>query len=302
MSNEGSYMSHIAVIAHTSKTLGGGLDELRTVLGDRGKSDTKWYPVKKSRYVPKAVRTAVKEGADLVMVWGGDGSVQRAVDTLAGTSVPLAIMPAGTGNLFATNLGIPKSVPEAVDVALQGVERKVDLGRVNGEHFGVMMGIGFDAKMIKDADGGLKDALGRLAYVWTGARNINTSRFDARVDVDDKRFFKGSAGCVLVGNMGQLTGGIEAFPDAEPDDGVLEIGVITADSLLDWSRALSRTAVGQAAKSPFVEITQGKRIDIRTSRRMLYEIDGGEREKAKKLKVRIKAGAIRVKVPVQASE
>lgn len=290
-------MTHIAVIAHEGKTLGKGLDELRTALADRGESDTTWFPVPKSKLVPKAVRKAVKRGAELVIIWGGDGSVQRAVDTLAGTSVPLAIMPAGTGNLFATNLGIPKSVPEALDVALQGNEREIDLGRVNGEHFGVMMGIGLDANMIKDADGGLKDALGRLAYVWTGARNINASRFTARVDVDGRRFFKGAAGCVLVGNMGQLTGGIEAFPDARPDDGLLEVGVITADSLLDWSRALSRTAIGQAAKSPFVEMTRGRRIEIKTNRRLLYEIDGGEREKTDKLKVRTKTGAIRVKVP-----
>jgi diacylglycerol kinase (ATP) len=290
-------VNNIAVIAHKGKTLGGGLDELRAVLAERGESDALWIEVKKSRFVPKAIRKALKRDVELILVWGGDGSVQRAVDSLAGTSVALGILPAGTGNLFATNLGIPKSVPEAVDIALKGHVRALDLGRVNGEHFGVMMGIGLDAKMIKDADGGLKDALGRLAYVWTGARNIDASRFEARVDVDGERFFKGAAGCVLIGNMGQLTGGIEAFPDAKPDDGVLEVGVITADSLLDWSRALSRTAMGQAADSPFVEITQGKKIDITTDRKLLYEIDGGEREKTKKLKVRVKPGRVRVKVP-----
>ena len=271
-------------------------------LANQGQMDPMWFEVPKSKFVPKAVRKALKRGAELVMIWGGDGSVQRAVDTLAGTSVPLAILPAGTGNLFATNLGIPKTVPEAVDVALNGRERAIDLGRVNGEHFGVMMGIGLDADMIKDADGGLKDALGRLAYVWTGAKSINSSRFTARVDVDDKRFFKGSAGCVLVGNMGQLTGGIEAFPERSPDDGQLDVGVITADSLLDWTRALSRTALGQAASSPFVEITRGKRIDIKTDRKLLYEIDGGEREKIKQLKVRTKAGAVRIKVPIKRSD
>ena len=290
-------MTTIAVIAHEGKTLGGGLDELRTELAANGQTSPLWFQVPKSKHVPKAVRKALKGGAELIIVWGGDGSVQRSIDTLAGTSVPLAIMPAGTGNLFATNLGIPKTVPEALEVALRGFERTIDLGRVNGEHFGVMMGIGLDADMIKDADGGLKDALGRLAYVWTGARSIKASRFEVRVDVDDKRFFKGSAGCVLIGNMGQLTGGIEVFPESRPDDGLLDIGVITADSLTDWTRALGRTAVGQAASSPFVEITQGKRIDIQTDRRLLYEIDGGDREKTKKLKVRTKAGAIRVKVP-----
>lgn len=290
-------MTRIAVVAHKGKTLGGGLDELRAALEEHDQTDVVWFPVKKSRFVPKAIRKALKKDAELIIVWGGDGSVQRAVDTLAGSLVPLAIMPAGTGNLFATNLGIPKSVPEALEIALRGYVRALDLGRVNKEHFGVMMGVGLDAEMIKDADGGLKDALGRLAYVWTGAKNINASRFEARVDIDGDRFFKGPAGCVLIGNMGQLTGGIEAFPDAQPDDGVLDIGVITADSLLDWSRALGRTAMGQATESPFVKITQGKRIDIKIDRRLLYEIDGGEREKTKKLKVRVKPGTVRVMVP-----
>jgi len=293
-------VSKFAVIAHQGKTLGGGLDELREELASYNESDALWIEVRKSRFVPKAIRKAIKKGAELIVVWGGDGSVQRAVDTLAGSSVPLGILPAGTGNLFATNLGIPKSVPEALAIALGAHDRALDLGRVNGEHFGVMMGIGLDAKMIKDADGSLKDALGRLAYVWTGTKNVNASSFEAKIDVDGERFFTGTTGCVLVANMGQLTGGIDAFPDAVPDDGVLDIGVITAESLLDWTRALSRTALGQAADSPFVEMTRGRRINIKTNRPVLYELDGGEREKAEKLKVRTKARVIRVKVPQDA--
>lgn len=291
-------MTRIAVVAHKGKTLGGGLDELRTAMDERGVKDLLWFEVKKSRFAPKAIRKALKKDAELVIVWGGDGSVQRALDTLAGSKVPLAIMPAGTGNLFATNLGIPKDVSDALDIALHGGERAIDLGRVKGEHFGVMMGLGLDAHMIKDADGGLKDALGRLAYVWTGAKNIKETRFDATVDVDGERFFAGPAGCVLVGNMGQLTGGIEAFPEAKPDDGTLEVGIITADSLLDWTRALTRTVMGEAAQSPFVKITQGKKIEIKTDQKLLYELDGGDREKTKKLKIRIKPERIRVKVPV----
>jgi len=226
--------------------------------------------------------------------------VQRAVDTLAGKGIPLGVLPAGTGNLFATNLGIPKDLEEAVDIALSGRERKLDLGRVkrdDSEHFGVMMGVGLDAKMIKDADGSLKDALGRLAYVWTGAKNIDTERFVATVDIDGERFFKGAAGCVLVGNMGQLTGGIEAFPQSQPDDGLLEVGIITADSMLDWTRALTRTAMGEAAESPFVEIAQGKKVHIKIDRKHLYELDGGDRDKVKKLTVKVKPKAIAVMVP-----
>ena len=290
-------MKRIAVIVHTGKSFGGGLEELRDVLRMRGAGNADWIPVKKSKFIPAAVDKAVKAGADLILIWGGDGSVQRCLDTLIGSQVRLAVLPAGTGNLFATNLGIPKDVTDAVDVALKGNERSIDLGRANGEAFGVMAGVGLDAKMIKDADGGLKDALGRLAYVWTGARNISSSRFTARVDIDGKSWFKGQAGCVLVGNMGELTGGISAFPKALPDDGLLDVEVITADSLLDWTRALAKTATGRAADSPFVEQIQARKIDIHTNRKMRYEIDGGERKKVDRLKISLKTGAVVVMVP-----
>ena len=78
--------------------------------------------------------------------------------------------------------------------------------------------------MIKDADRGLKDKAGRLAYVWTGAKNLNISRVRMRVKVDGDDWFEGKASCVLIGNVGTVSGGFTAFEAAEPDDGVLEVG------------------------------------------------------------------------------
>ena len=95
-----------------------------------------------------------------MFAWGGDGMVQRCVDVLAGTEASLAIIPAGTANLFATNLGIPKDIQQAVALGLRGERRRLDVGRFNGERFAVMAGAGFDAAMIRDA-GSLKDRLGR---------------------------------------------------------------------------------------------------------------------------------------------
>src|SRR6202035_2054628 len=103
---------------------------------------------------------------DLVLVWGGDGMVQRAVDTLAGSDVTLGVLPAGTANLFATNLGIVPRLESAVQVALHGRPRALDVGTLNGERFAVMAGAGLDAVMIGRADRRLKDRLGRMAYVW----------------------------------------------------------------------------------------------------------------------------------------
>src|SRR5918995_1752773 len=153
----------VAVVAHQKKSLGGGLDQLRTLITEYGVDELLWYEVPKSRKAPKKARTALKEGADLVIVWGGDGMVQRCVDALAGSGVPVGIIPAGTANLLAHNLGIPEDLAEAVRIAFHGRRRALDLGKLNGEHFAVMAGVGFDADMINDADRDAKDRLGRLA-------------------------------------------------------------------------------------------------------------------------------------------
>ena len=94
--------------------------------------------------------------------------------------------------------------------------------------------------MIRDADGALKDRLGRVAYVWTGARHLREEQFRAVIKVDDKRWFEGMASCVLVGNIGRIFGGIQVFEGAKADDGRLEIGVVTAKGPVQWSRALAR--------------------------------------------------------------
>ena len=138
-------MSTVAVIAHTGKTIGGGLTELRSTLALEGVTDPLWYEIPKSRKAPKRAKLALEEGADLVMVWGGDGTVQRCVDALAGSGVPIAIIPAGTANLFASNLGIPKDIAKAVRIGLHGERRPIDVGRINGERFAVMAGTGLDA-------------------------------------------------------------------------------------------------------------------------------------------------------------
>ena len=97
----------VAVIAHSGKKLEGGLPQLRRVLDAAGISDPLWHEVPKSRKAPSRVRRVLDKGADLIFAWGGDGMVQRCVDELAGSGTSLAIIPAGTANLFAANLGIP---------------------------------------------------------------------------------------------------------------------------------------------------------------------------------------------------
>jgi diacylglycerol kinase (ATP) len=290
-------MTGVAVIAHQNKQLGGGLGELRQALADAGVTAPLWFEVPKSKKAPPMARRAVEKGADLVFVWGGDGLVQRCIDALAGTGVTVAILPAGTANLLASNLGVPEDLAEAVRIGLHGRRRALDLGVVNGEHFAVMAGTGFDALMIRDADSGLKDKVGRLAYVTTGWRHLRVEPVGMRVDVDGHRWFEGDATCALIGNVGTIMGGVTAFDDAEPDDGWLEIGMVTAEGPVQWARVFARMALSRSERSPFVQTTRGMKVDIRLDRKMPYELDGGDRNPTKKLKVRVEPAAITVCVP-----
>ena len=294
-------MKNVAVVAHAGKTIGGGLEELRRELRRAGVEDPIWSEVPKSKYAPERVERALSEGAELVFVWGGDGMVQRCVDVLAGTKATIAIIPAGTANLLATNLGIPKDLKAAVSIALGPHRRRLDVGRMNGEGFAVMAGAGFDARMIGAADGPLKDRFGRLAYVWTGARSVRVKPFEARIEVDGKKWYRGQASCILVGNVGELFGGVEAFEGARPDDGSLELGVVTAHGAVEWMRTIARAAIDTAAASPYTETTSAKKIRIRLDRKVPYELDGGDRTKVRDLRINLEPGAVHVCVPGEAA-
>jgi YegS/Rv2252/BmrU family lipid kinase len=293
-------MTTVAVVAHARKSFGGGLPELREVLAQEGFSEPLWYEVNKSRKAPKRARRALAEGADIVFVWGGDGMVQRCVDAVTGTHAALAILPAGTANLLATNLTIPTDLADAVRVGLHGERRKIDTGTVNGEHFAVMAGAGFDALMLAGASRRMKNRIGRLAYLYSGTQNLTVRASKAAVKVDGSPFFAGRISCVLVGNVSKVFGGIEVFGDARPDDGILEVGLVTAKDPAEWARTLGRIAEGRARKSPFVRTTRGRRITVRFDRALPYELDGGARKAATKLRIKVRPGSVMICVPADA--
>ena len=129
-----------------------------------------------------------------------------------------------------------------------------------------MAGAGFDARMIGDADGTLKDRFGRLAYIWTGAKHLRDKPFKAKIAVDGARWYDGEASCILFGNVGKLFGGVEAFEDARPDDGMLELGVVSADGTRQWAQTIARAVVGNVAKSPQARTTKVHSVRIRLNK------------------------------------
>ncbi|MGY4653027.1 diacylglycerol/lipid kinase family protein [Mycobacterium sp. URHB0021] len=151
--------------------------------------------------------------------------------------------------------------------------------------------------MIEDASRTMKDRLGRVAYVYTGVKNLKKASVHAEVCVDDRLWISGSTPCVLVANVGDLFGGITLLPRADPADGRFDIGVLHAERLSDWARLAGRAVRGEADQSRFLSTTSGRRIDVPLSPRMPYGLDGGARGTTRQLKVRIKQQAITVWMP-----
>ena len=291
-------MTNLGVLVHGGKSLGNGPEELRRALADAGFRDPHWTIVAKSKQAPKRVRRFLDEGIERLLVWGGDGTVRRCIDTLVAedAKVDLAILPAGTANLLANALQVPIDLHGALEVALHGIPRPIDIGVINGRAFAVMAGTGFDALLIRDADDA-KERLGKLAYVRAGVRNLAQAGTDVEITVDGRDWFVGRAACVLVGNVGRILGGVEVFPEARYDDGVLDVGVLTADRRRDWLRVGARALVGRIESSPFVEITQATTARIRLDRKRPWQLDGGDRSPAKKFEVSVLPGRQAICVP-----
>src|SRR5262245_10359406 len=240
-------MATVGVLVHEGKSLGKGPGELRRRLADHGYADALWATVAKSKKAPAQVRRLLAAGVERLLVWGGDGTVRRCIDTVVAedAKVEVAILPAGTANHLARATGVPSDLEGALDAAIDGIPWLIDVGLVNGQVFAVMAGSGFDALMIRDAGDAAKARFGRLSYLWAGVRNLTRSPVDVKVSVDGTRWFRGPASCVLVGNVGRIIGGIDVFPDARLDDGLLDVGVLTAQCRRHWARVGIRAVLGR---------------------------------------------------------
>jgi diacylglycerol kinase family enzyme len=184
-----------------------------------------------------------------------------------------------------------------VAIGLHGARRALDVGVINGERFAVMAGAGFDARIMGSVGKATKKRLGRAAYVRSGVRAAKSKPTRLKIKVDGQVWFSDAATCVLFGNIGTITGGLRVFPDAQPDDGFLEVGVVTAHGKMDWLRVLGRIVTHDPESSPMVKLTRGRKATVRFDSPLRYELDGGARSKADKLRVRIEPGAISVCVP-----
>jgi diacylglycerol kinase family enzyme len=201
---------------------------IRAAMSEHGWSEPLWLETTIEDPGEGQAREAVQAGVDLVLACGGDGTVTACAAGVAASGVPLAVLPAGTGNLLARNLGLPLDLSDALAIALTGTDRKLDMGVANDQPFIVMAGIGFDAKMLGGASAPLKKRLGWPAYVVSALRHLRDRPMRVRLRADDGAPLRLRASAVVIGNVGSLQGGLPLMPDAEPDDGVLDVVVLSA--------------------------------------------------------------------------
>jgi YegS/Rv2252/BmrU family lipid kinase len=247
-------------------------DDTRAALEDAG-LEVLWLETTKEDPGQGQTAKAVAEGVDLVMAQGGDGTVMACVTGLAGTEVPLAVLPGGTGNLLATNFDVPADLEGAVEVALDGDRARLDVAALDDDRFVVMGGVGFDAAMLRDADPRLKEHLGAVAYVLSGFKHLRRRATRFRLGLDDRPPIERTGQGVLVGNLGRLQGGLPVMPDARPDDGLLDVAVLQTRTVLDWL-ALAARVLLRRSKDPQLELFQARRVEIGCDRPQPVERDG----------------------------
>lgn len=244
---------------------------------------------------------ALAQGADLLVVSGGDGTVMEAMSALVGKDIPIAVLPAGTGNLLSINLGIPMTVPEAVHVALSGCKYALDLARTgDGKYFAIMGGLGMDAQMIKDADRTAKDKLGKFAYLWAALKNLPRRRAYVDIILDDKPPFRRRVKSVLLANMGKITGGLEAMPTASPDDGLLDVGILKAANLGNWVHLMGNALLGRAQDDPSLEVHQARKVTLKPRNPQPVQFDGEDAGTTQHLTVEMVPKAVQVLIPEDA--
>jgi YegS/Rv2252/BmrU family lipid kinase len=243
-------------------------------------------------------RDAARAGAGLVLAAGGDGTVRAVAAGLAHSGVTMGVIPQGTGNLLARNLDIPQDEGDALDVALTGADRTIDLGRLDdGTAFAVMAGAGFDARMMREAPEGLKHALGWPAYLVGGARGLRHSRMRVTVRVDGEPPRSRTVRTVLVGNVGRLQGGLELLPDATPDDGVLDVALVAPRSVKDWVVLVARGLTRRHKSDRKLELLRGRRIEVAMRHAEPRQVDGDLIDDGAALVAEIDPGAVVVRVP-----
>ncbi|MRH30325.1 transcriptional regulator [Microbacterium sp. SYP-A9085] len=323
MSSQTTAGSRAAVVYNPVKV---SLDRLRSAVGReenrRGWQPSHWFATRNEDGGYGAAEDAIADGAALILVAGGDGTVRvvvEAAEAAGANETPLGLLPAGTGNLLARSLGLPlNDISASVAVAFGGATRTIDVGVAELDDdegarrrhlFLVMAGIGLDAEMAENTGAVEKRRLGWFAYVRPIARSIIANRvFRLHYRIDDGRVHSARAHTVIVGNCGTLTGGIPLLPSAVIDDGLLDVVLMRPKNWFGWARIGTRLSLhGIAHRSAFgkgllrlapeiqaLAYAQGRQFDVRFDVSHGVELDGDSFGPVIRARITVRHAALRI--------
>lgn len=288
---------------------------------DKGLNRTRYYDTQLDKDGRACALEALEDGADVVIAVGGDGTVRTVASAVSGTGHALGIIPIGTGNLFARNMGVPvDDLDAALTVATSHGSRLVDMGRLtlldhpeddHGHAFLIIAGIGFDAAMIDDTDPDLKKNISWLAYFVGGVKNLFTPRFRGDLAVTSA---DGSTHTitnldfrtVMAGNCGQIPV-FSLMPAASYDDGLLDFEIIdTTGGILGWANlfgdVVHQTITGKPEQNPLstnstVEQVQGISAEMRLEKPAKAQVDGDMLPETRHIRFDVEHQSLCVRVP-----
>jgi YegS/Rv2252/BmrU family lipid kinase len=241
-------------------------------------------------------RSAVAAQVDLILACGGDGTVTACAEGVAGSGIPLGVLPAGTGNLLARNLGLPLDHEAALAAALTGTDRRLDMGSANGRPFVAMAGIGFDAEILASTGEPVKKRLGWAAYVLSALGHLQARPVRTSLRADGGPVLRRRASSVIVGNVGSLQGGIALLPEARPDDGRLDLMVLTAHGWAGWL-ALIVDVLLRRGRTRHIARVQFRQLRVDLDRPQMWELDGEVMGSTRALLIVVRPGALLMRVP-----
>lgn len=252
-------------------------------------------------------RAALAEGSDVVLVGGGDGTVRAVAEVLAGTKVAMGLIPLGTGNLLARNVGVDlNDLHTNIQTALHGQQRFIDTARMriensqagtSSEHgFLVIAGIGMDAEVVGDTNAQLKKAVGWLAYTEAGVRHLPGRRKRVSIALDDGPEQARKIRCVLFANCGLIPGGIDFIPQAMIDDGMLDVVVMSPRSFAGWLIMYFKIVFKHAGTLPFMTVYRSGTVVIKCAEPMPTQLDGDPYGDATKVTVNVDPLSLLIRV------
>ncbi|MCQ6270279.1 diacylglycerol kinase family lipid kinase [Pseudarthrobacter sp. R1] len=294
-----------AIIINPAKTVDIDVRELAAKhSAENGWGETLWFETTKEDPGVGQAKEALAQGADIVIAGGGDGTVRCVAEVLSGGDIPMGLLPLGTGNLLARNLGMDiTDYDGAMAGAFAGTERKIDVVRARRSDpekeqlFLVMAGVGYDATIMADTDEELKHKVGWLAYVDAGIRNLPGKPVKATIVIDGQQAVRRGVRSVMVGNCGKVQGGLEIFPEAKMDDGLLDVAVLAPHhGRLGWLSVVAGMIGKGRGKDTAVEYFQGKTVEITLEHNDDYQLDGDHEGQGKHVLMSLDPGALTIRM------